>query len=202
MDNLNWVFSLYAVVLGLTLAEILTGFARSIRRRHNAALDGYKDVRLGLLTPLLAIWLMFDISSFWLVAWTLQDAMSVNPLTLAFGLLVSSFYYVAGSWIFPEGDAARTDLDNHYFRQKSFVFGLVLASNLLTYLGRSWLTGTFGIRGFGQYDYSMFVLYFLLQLAGILIRGKMANLAVLVCLLLLTIDFNLGLGIRIVNAIS
>lgn len=201
MDGLNWVFSLYAVVLGLTLAEVLTGFARSIRTRHSATLDGHRVVRLGLLTPLFAIWLMFDITSFWLVAWTVQDTISVNPLTLAFGLLASSFYYVAGSWVFPEEDTPTTDLNNHYFRLKSTVFSLVFASNLLSYMGRSWLTGSFGIPGFEHYDYAMFALYYLLQLAGILVRGKTANLAVLVCLLLLILDYISGIGTRIMHAI-
>lgn len=202
MDKLNWAFSLYAVVLGLTLTEVLTGLAKSIRRRHFISVQGDTDGRLGVLTPLLAIWIMFDISSFWLVAWTLQDAISVDPLTLSFGLLVSSLYYVAGSWVFPDDDVARGSLDDHYFRQKSFVFGLVLASNLLTFLGRSWISGAFKIPGFELYDYATLALYFLLQLAGVLLGERWSNGAVLVCLLLLTIDFNFGIGIRMMNAIS
>lgn len=202
MDNLNWVFSLYAVVLGLTLAEVLTGLARSIRVRHNAALDGHRVIRLGLLTPLLAIFLMFDIASFWMVAWTLKDAISVTPLALAFGLLATGLYYVAASWVFPDADSSATDLDTHYFRQKNLVFSLVLASNLVSYVGRSWVIGSFAFPRAELFDYALFGLYYLLQLAGILVRGKKANLAVLVGLLLMTLDNISGVGSVAVHALS
>lgn len=201
MDSLNWVFSLYAVVLGLTLAEVLTGLARTFRRRHNATLDGHRELRIGLLTPLLAIFLMLDITSFWIVAWTLRDSISVTPLVLTFGLFATGLYYVAGSWVFPDADERTTNLDNYYFRQKSFVFGLIFASNLITYLGRSWLTESFAIPGFEPYDYTVLGLYYVLQIAGILVRGTNANLAVLVGLLLLTFDFVSGVGLSSVHAL-
>lgn len=201
MDSLNWVFSLYAVVLGLTLAEVLTGLARTFRLRHDALLDGHREFRIGLLTPFLAIFLMLDITSFWIVAWTVKDAISVTPLVLTFGLFATGLYYVAGSWVFPDAEARTTNLDNYYFRQKSLVFGLIFASNLITFLGRSWLTGSFGIPGFELYDYTGLGLYYLLQVMGILVKGTKANLAVLAGLLLLTFDFISGLGSRVVHAL-
>lgn len=202
MDNLNWVFSLYAVVLGLTLAEILTGFSRSISLRRDAALDGRDDVRLGILSPLLALFLMLDITSFWIVAWTLQGAIVVTPLTLAFGLFTTGFYYVAGSWVFPDAAERAFDLDVHYYRQKSAIFGLIFLSNLTTYLGRSLVTGSIELPGFERYDYAVFGLYYVLQLAGIVVTGKKANIAVLAGLLLLSLDFILGVGSRLISVFS
>ncbi|GAA3885207.1 hypothetical protein GCM10022276_00140 [Sphingomonas limnosediminicola] len=202
MDKLNWVFSLYAVVLGLTLAEVLTGFARSIRLRHTALRQHNDGHRLGLLTPLLAIFLMLDISSFWVVAWTLQDRISVGPMTLAFGLLVTGLYYVAASWVFPEPEERGNNLDDHFFRQKGLIFSLIFASNITTYLGRSWLVGSVAIPGYERYDYVELGLYYLLQIAGILVPGKKANLAVLVSLLLLTLDFTTGAGPGLIRALQ
>jgi hypothetical protein len=202
MDNLNWVFSLYAVVIGLTLVEILTGFGRAIRLRRNAALDGHAGVRLGLLTPLLAVFLMLDITSFWIVAWSLRNAISVSPMVLAFGLFATSLYYVAASWVFPESDMPDLDLDVHYFRQKALVFSLVLTSNVATYLGRSWVIGSIGMPGAGLYEYLLLSTYYLLQLAGILVKGKRANLAILICLLFVSAEFTSAIGLRIVQAIG
>ena len=194
MDRLNWVFSLYAVVLALALAEVLTGFARSIRLRHNAVRQHHDGHRLGFLTPLLAIFLMLDITSFWLVAWTLQDRIAVTPLTLASGLLVTGLYYVAASWVFPEEAERGSDLDHHFFRQKGLIFSLIFASNITTFMGRSWLVGSFAIPGFHRYDYIELGFYYFLQAAGILAAGNRANLIVLVSLLLLTLDFTTGAG--------
>ena len=57
MDAFNFAFSLFAIVLGLSLVEVLTGFARALKRR--------RVVHLGWLTPMAAIFVMLDLTSFW-----------------------------------------------------------------------------------------------------------------------------------------
>ena len=38
MESFNFVFSLFALVLGLSLTEVLGGFARALRMRHKVRL--------------------------------------------------------------------------------------------------------------------------------------------------------------------
>ena len=57
MDAFNFAFSLFAIILGLSLVEVLTGFSRALRHR--------RVVHLGWLTPLLALFVMLDLTSFW-----------------------------------------------------------------------------------------------------------------------------------------
>ncbi|HET9144610.1 MAG TPA: hypothetical protein VFN81_00775, partial [Sphingomicrobium sp.] len=61
MDAFGFVFSLFAIVLGLSLAKVLEGFARALKRR--------RIVHLGWLTPMLAIFVMLDLTSFWEFGW-------------------------------------------------------------------------------------------------------------------------------------
>lgn len=201
MSNLDFAFSLFGIVLGLCLAEVLTGFARFLRMRRDAALSGRNDVRLGLLTPMLAIFLLLDISTFWAVAWALRDTIPASYQVLIFSLFVTSLYYVAASWVFPQTEGRGADLDSYYFQHKSIVFSLVFASNIATYLGRGWAIGSLGMPGATTYDYILLALYYLLQLVGIVVRGKRANLGVLAALLLVYEESTFALGVRLAQLI-
>jgi hypothetical protein len=197
MSNLDFVFSLFGVVLALCLAEILTGLAKALRLRRDAAQSGRNDVRLGILTPLLATFVLIDISSFWAVAWALRDAIPASYQVLICGLFATSLYYIAASWVFPQLDYGPFDLDAYYLRHKSLVFGLMLASNVATYFGRAWVIGSIGMPGATTYDYASLLIYYALQLAGVIARGKLANQIILMALLLEYTDQIFGIGLRI-----
>ena len=65
MSAFEFYFSFYGLILGLSVAQVVSGFA--------VALDARKRSKVGLLTPLLALFLLFDITTFWLFAWALRD---------------------------------------------------------------------------------------------------------------------------------
>lgn len=201
MSNLDFAFSLFGIVLALCLAEILTGFARFLRLRRDAALARRHDIKLGSLTPMLAIFLLLDISTFWAVAWSLRDTIPANFQVLLFSLFVTSLYYVAASWVFPQSEARDVDLNAYYLQHKSVVFSLIFVSNLATYLGRAWATGFIGMRGAGSYDYVLLVMYYLLQLAGIFARTKRANAVILVALLLNYVESTFGIARSVADLI-
>ena len=202
MSNLDFVFSLFGVVLALCLAEVLTGVARAARQKRDASLAGRDNVRIGLLTPLLAVFLLFDITSFWAVAWAMRDAISANYQVLLFGLLATSLYYVAASWVFPQSVDGTLDLDTYYIRHKSVIFSLVFTANVVTYLGRGWVLGTLGMPGAKPYDYVLLAIYYALQLAGIFLRGRRANLMILIGLVLTYVESAFGIGMRVLQAIA
>ena len=64
MSNFEFVFSLFGLLLGLALAEVLGGFGTAIQSR--------KKVRIGWLTPLMALLVALDITSFWMIAWSVR----------------------------------------------------------------------------------------------------------------------------------
>ena len=123
MDAFNFAFSLFAIVLGLSLVEVLTGFARALRRR--------RVVHLGWLTPMLAIFVMLDLTSFWESGWGSRRFVSPQYGILLIGLVVSGLYYLAASLVFPSefGEGHRelsgADFDAHYVQHRRQVMGAI-----------------------------------------------------------------------------
>ena len=129
VDAFNFAFSLFAIILGLSLVEVLTGFARALKRR--------RVVHLGWLTPMAAIFVMLDLTSFWESSWGSRRFVSPQYGILLIGLLVSGLYYLAASLVFPDefGDGSRTmqgtDFDAHYMQHRAQVFGAIAICDLI-----------------------------------------------------------------------
>ena len=129
MDGFNFAFSLFAIILGLSLVEVLTGFARALKRR--------RLVHLGWLTPIAATYVMLDLTSFWEFGWGSRRFVSPQYGYLLVGLFVSGLYYLAASLIFPsefdEGGRKMTaaDFDAHYMQHRKQVFGAVMLCDLI-----------------------------------------------------------------------
>lgn len=137
MDAFNFAFSLFAIILGLSLVEVLTGFARALRRRRGArsvGLDGtsHPNAHLGWLTPMLAIFVMLDLTSFWEWVWSGRRLINPGYGILLIGLLVCGLYYLAASIVFPGEFGDRADFDAHYLGHRRQVLGAVLVCNLIT----------------------------------------------------------------------
>lgn len=123
MDAFNFAFSLFAIILGLSLVEVLTGFSRAVRRR--------RVVHLGLLTPMLALFVMLDLTSFWEAGWGSRRFVSPQYGILLIGLLVSGLYYLAASLVFPSEFGDRQDFDAHYAQHRRQVMGAIFICDLI-----------------------------------------------------------------------
>lgn len=120
MNAFEFVFTLFGLMLGFSLAELLGGFVRMLKARPAA--------RIGWLTPLLAMFVMLDLTSFWANIWEMRD-IPVTYGTLVIGLVASGFYYVAASLIFPDRLDADDALDAHYFLRRRPVLAIVAGCN-------------------------------------------------------------------------
>ena len=184
MTGFEFVFSLFALLLGLSLAEVLGGLARVLKQR--------KEVQLGWLTPLLGLLVMLDLTSSWAQAYALKEAISANFLTLVIGLFVTGLYYLAASLVFPDDASKWPDLDDYYFRHKKQVLGGMLASRVL---GR---VAQFGLGAAGWDYFPAFAAFVVLALAAMFARGRKTNIAILVVFLSLYPAFAaLGLVLRL-----
>ena len=87
MNDFSFLFALYSLMLGLSIVELLGGLGRVMEVRLTADRDAVDRVVVGWLTPLLAVFVMLDLVSFWMAAWTVRDMVAVRgPLVL--GLVV------------------------------------------------------------------------------------------------------------------
>ena len=173
MSSFEFVFSLFGLLLGLSLAEVVTGLARTLEARTR--------VRVGFLTPLLGIFVMVDITSFWAAGWRARDYLPASFATLLFGLAFTATYYLAASLVFPREPERWSDLDDHYFRHRRTVLGIVLGCNLVQ-VGLSAMHPVLGAPLQGLGFHLTFWPMVALVVAGIVLKGRVANAAVLAVL--------------------
>src|SRR6059058_1894311 len=123
MDAFNFAFSLFAIILGLSLVEVLKGFARALKRR--------RAVHLGWLTPLLALFVMLDLASFWEFGWGSRRFLTPQYGVLLIGLLMCGLYYLAASLVFPGEFGDRADFDAHYVQHRRQVMGAIFICDMI-----------------------------------------------------------------------
>jgi len=176
MTVFEYVFSLYSLLFGLALAQVFAGFGNTLQERHK--------IKVGWLTPLLGLFVILDLISFWEIAWQLKD-MFERPalLVLNVGVFLAGIYYLAARLVFPRDFVEWPDFDVYYFKHKQWVFGGILLCNsvavvVLTALGKPFVRLPLGFAN----DLTLFALL----IALLIVRNKRANVVLL--LLLLTKD--------------
>ena len=173
MGNFEFVFSLYGLLLGLALAEVLAGFGRALEARGS--------VQIGWLTPLLGLFVALDLISFWGVAWTVRGTIPASYLSLFWGFVLTAIYYLVARLVFPRDPGKWPDFDRYYFAHKRLLLSGVLLCNLLALAGQ-W---ALGLVPFASPDDWFSVGLFFPPLAlAIWVTGKRMNLALLVILLI------------------
>lgn len=138
MSAFEFFFSFYGLLLGLSVAALVSGFAQVLHERQR--------VRFGWLTPLLAVFVAMDVATFWTQAWAIFRGAPYNPALLVLGLIVAGTFYVAASITFPrltaEGAHERIDLDDHFWAHRRLVLGCILIANLIVTVLFAWLMST------------------------------------------------------------
>ena len=173
MDAFNFAFSLFAIILGLSLAKVLEGFARALKRR--------RVVHLGWLTPMLAVLVMLDLTSFWESGWAARRFLTPQYGMLLIGLVMCGLYYVAASIIFPGEFGDREDFDEHYIEHRRQVLGAIIICDLMQ-------LAPVAIIRFADVPTRFWyenALQFSALLTGIVSRSKRMNIGVLAVLIAL-----------------
>lgn len=126
MTEFEFIFALYALVLGLSLVELLAGLGRALEIEFARDAEG-KRFSVGWLTPLLAVFVMLDLLSFWAFAWSVRSFLTVTTFNLLCVMAFASAYYLAARLVFPSDPEKFVDLDTHYFRVQRTVMGMLIA---------------------------------------------------------------------------
>lgn len=174
MTVFEFIFSLYSLLFGLALAQVFGGFGNTLQERHK--------LKVGWLTPLLGLFVILDLTSFWEIAWQLRDTIQRPALlVLIAGVLLAGIYYLAARLVFPRSFAEWPDFDDFYFRHKKWVLGGILFCNIvaavvLTIVGKPFVRLPLG--------FANDLTYFALLIALIAVSNKRANIVLLILLLL------------------
>jgi hypothetical protein len=118
MTAFEFAFSLFGLLLGLCVAEVLGGLGRALEHRE--------DVSIGWLTPMLGAFVLLDLTTYWSALWLDRENVPITPLTLILGTAFAAAYYLAAYLIFPDDLKRHTDLDMHFMRVRRIVLGIAL----------------------------------------------------------------------------
>ena len=122
-EAFGFMFGFYGLLLGLAVAEVVSGFSRAYDERGKR--------RLGFVAPLFGALLLVDLITFWMNAWAYRALPEISYLAALGVALVALLYYFAATQVFPK--ATETDtLDAHIMEHRRVVVFCVLASNLMT----------------------------------------------------------------------
>ncbi|GAA0653195.1 hypothetical protein [Brevundimonas lenta] len=171
MSAFEFFFSFYGLILGLSVAEIVTGLVRVFKQRQR--------VRVGWLTPMLALFVLLDIASFWVGAWISMQDLNVSYRLIFLGLVIAGIYFAAASLVTPDDLNEWPDFDDFYDRHKRFVLaGVAIANLIASHLVRPLSGG--GMENYAAPEVWFWIVsnnLFLLVLA--LVRNRRINVALL-----------------------
>lgn len=100
MSAFEFLFSFYGLLLGLTMAEIVSGFSR--------ALDARAQRPMGLILPLLTAVLVLHIAFQWGAAWRDFREVAFSFRFLFAAILMTLAYYFAATQLFPRDRSSAT----------------------------------------------------------------------------------------------
>lgn len=122
----EFFFSFYGLLLGLSVAELVGGFARVLHEKQR--------IRFGWLTPMLALFVAIDIATFWNQAWVIFRGAPFNLALLVMSLVIAATFYIAASITFPRVSSdsnERLDLNRHFWAHRRMVMACVMIANLI-----------------------------------------------------------------------
>lgn len=185
MSPFEFIFSLFGLLQGLSLTEIMGGFGRTVKAREK--------IRLGWLTPLLGLLVAVELTSAWATAWTARDAIPFSVLSLMVALLITGVYYLAATQVFPDQIQEWPNLDDYYDRHKRWVVtGLLVGQILLMFAQAALRVDPWP----GWFMKATTIVWWALLAALLLVKNRNANIWLLVAVLAL------DLGIVLANAFN
>lgn len=172
MSTFEFLFSLFGLLLGFSIAEIAGGFSRAYDRR--------KTRPIGWLAPALAALLVIDLLSFWYGAWFLRD-MELKFWLMLLAAVIGLLYYFAATQIFPR-EGSQTSPTEHVMHHKAPVAISVVVANLIMF-GPKYVTAPFVGNAELLLSWSFFTtLFYVILLCGVaFLRSRKL---VLVCIVL------------------
>jgi hypothetical protein len=133
MTGIDLLFQLFALLLGFSVAELLTGLARSWRIRTGATRTETAEIRIGWLVPLLALLVLIDQTHFWTTAYEIRRFFDFDYASLLAILTIVGGYYVVSTFVFPDDPEQWPDFDEYYLRTNRTVLAGMIAINFITF---------------------------------------------------------------------
>jgi hypothetical protein len=86
VGEFDFYFSFYGLLLSLSAGTVIIRFADVVGERRGR--------QIGFLAPLLGLFVLLDITSFWIWAWRARTAFQINYAYMYFGLAIAVAYFL------------------------------------------------------------------------------------------------------------
>ena len=121
LNEFEFIWAFYGLLLGLAVAELLGSFAALLRESA--------PPRLGVVTPLLGIQILVEMLTNYVDAWSLFRGGSVSLTELAVPTFIGLLYYVAAVIIVPRKLSEWVSLDDYFDKRRRWIVGTLLLAN-------------------------------------------------------------------------
>jgi len=136
---------------------------------------------MGVLVPLLGLFVMLDLTSFWHGEWMARDWIKPEYGYLFVALVISGVYFVAASTVFPQGATTVAEFDAHYFENRRWILIAIFLCNLALFGWEYWLDR----HRLSLIRWLFVPEYFVLVLVAAFARSRWLSIACLAGLILL-----------------
>ena len=180
MDRFSFFFAFYGLILGLAVTELLGGFAGMVR--------AHAVKKLETQTALLAILLFILIVATWVDAFFMSRGITLDFGDLWAPILLATFYYLAAAVVFPRDHEQFAHLHLYFAARKTFVVGLIFAAEMVDKVANfDFFIDTYRHNPARFWGFMMPYNAAIegCMLALLLVRGRRANIALLIALILL-----------------
>lgn len=126
MDAFEFFFTIYSLLLGFALAELMLGYANLLRAPVR---PGW-----GWLTPTLGVLIFLQIIVTFLDAWMKLRGVPLNLFGLLVPTLIAVAFFVAAVMAVPRSATEWKSLDDYFHDRKKWILGLLAAPFLLNTL--------------------------------------------------------------------
>lgn len=121
MNQFEFFWAFYGLLLGLAVAELLGGFAALLRESA--------PPRLGVVTPLLGLHILVEMLANYVDAWSMFRGVGVSLAELAVPTFIGLLYYVAAVIIVPRQLSDWASLDDYFEKRRKWIVGTLLLAN-------------------------------------------------------------------------
>jgi hypothetical protein len=122
VDRFSFFFAFYGLILGLAVAELLSGFASFARQRRVRELE--------VQTALLGLLVFIDICATWIDAYDTLRTVTLSLEGLAAPIMVATGLYLAASMVFPRDPEMLDRLPDYYAQRHGFIVAMLLMAEL------------------------------------------------------------------------
>ncbi len=124
MSNFELFMSFFGLLLGLAVAELMSGFANLARAKDRP--------KIGLITPVLGLVIFLSIMTSLLDAFRKLQDVPVSLIGFALPTLIGIAYFVAAIAAVPRDQGSWDSLDDYFFERRTWTVGMLLAATVLT----------------------------------------------------------------------